>query len=229
MFPCSQFQFPYGNLCLLPLVILLCHRAHCWPVTRFLFNRTLRSFSLKPLSSQQVPAFPGVWWYSIPDGGVCVCYRSAWGSSQPIFPSISGSLWIAALSSSVSATVLVVLSLRLLKVHCVLAFGSLVKTNSIGPSIAPSISPWGMPVVTRCQVGLDSADHSDTLSRMVQPGFHPTDCLYPSGPYNSAGICVEYLAEVQINKINTAQSFGTEKVISLEKTSWLCTISFWSI
>lgn len=40
--------------------------------------------------------------------------------------------------------------------------------------------------------------------------------MYPSGPYNSAGICVEYLAEVQINKMNTAQSFGTEKVLLRE-------------
>lgn len=113
--------------------------------------------------------------------GVSVCHWTAWGSSQPIFPSASRSLWIAALPSNVSATALVVLSMRLLKVHCVLAFESLVKTNSISPSIGPIISPWGMPVVASCQVGLDSADHNDSLSRMVQRGFHPA---YPTGPYN---------------------------------------------
>lgn len=87
--------------------------------------------------------------------------------------------------------------MRLLKVHCVLAFGSLVKRNSIGPSIGPIISPWGMPVVTSCQVGLDSADHNDSLSRMVQPGFHPADCLHTQLAHTiTVGICVEYLAEI---------------------------------
>lgn len=176
-FHIASFSFPYGNLCLLPLVILLCHGAHYWPATSFLFTRILGSFASKPLSSQQGPVSPGVWWYSIPHVGVCVCHWTAWGPSQPISSSLSGSLWIAALPSSVSATAPVVLSTRLLEVHCVLAFGSLIKTNSIGPSIAPIISPWGMPVVTRCQVGPDSADHNDALSWMVQPGFHPSDCL----------------------------------------------------
>lgn len=178
MFPCSQFQFPIWQ----PVSVASCHTPLPQGplLTRdevFVQQDPQILFLKKPLSSQQVPVFPGMWQYSIPHGGVCVCRWPPWGSSQPIFPSLSGSLCIAALSSSVSATVLVVLSVRLLKVHCVLAFGSLVKTNSIGPSIAPSISPRGRPVVTRCQVGFDSADHSDTLSRMVQPGFHPADCL----------------------------------------------------
>lgn len=81
--------------------------------------------------------------------------------------------------------------------HCVLAFGSLVKTlNSIGPSI----SSWGMPVVTSCQAGLDTTDHDGSL---VQPAFHPTDCSLTRLAYKiTIGIHVEYLAEVQINSIH---------------------------
>lgn len=189
----ANFSFPKGNLCLFSLVTLFCHRAHCRPKTSFLFTRTLRFFSSKPLSSQQVPATAGVCWSHMWES-VCVTELH---EAQPIFPSLSGSLWLAALPSSVSATALVVLSMSLLKVHCVPACGSLVKTNRIGPSIAPIISPWGMPVVTSCQVGLDSADHKDTLSRMVQPGFHPNDCLHIQVAHTiTAGICVEYLAEV---------------------------------
>lgn len=72
-FHIGNFSFPNCNLFLLPLIILLCHWAHCWPVTSFLFTRTPGSFSSKPLCSQQVLASPDVWWYSISHvGSLCV-------------------------------------------------------------------------------------------------------------------------------------------------------------
>lgn len=91
--------------------------------------------------------------------------------------------------------------MKLLKVHCVLAFESLVKTlNNIGPIL----SSWGLPVVTSCKVGLDTADHDNSLSLMVQPAFHPTDRSPTQLAYKiTIGIQIEeYLAEVQINHIH---------------------------
>lgn len=60
-----------------------------------------------------------------------------------------------------------------------------------------------MPVVTRCQVGLDNTDKGNFLSLMVQPALHPTDSSLTQLAYKiTVGFRVEYLVEVQVNNIH---------------------------
>lgn len=217
----ASCDFPSGHFCLLPLVLLLCHRPAAvsqpasWPP-----GPSDPSPQRQCLARQCQPLLVCGRGPSHVSESACVLeLREVPGSlfSQPFQVSVDSSFALQFISCCPS----LLLSMKLLKVHCVRTFGSLVKTLY---NIGPSISPRGMPVVTRCQVGLDNTDKGNFLSLMVQPALHPTDSSLTQLAYKiTVGFRVEYLVEVQVNNIHCSL-LGYWNSCLIRQSGWLGTI-----
>lgn len=217
----ASCNFPSGHFCLLPLVLPLCHsptadsQPASWPPgpsDPFPQSHCLARQCQHLLVCGGVPS-------RVSESACVLELHEAPVSlfSQPFQVSVDSSSAL----QLISCCPWFLLSMKLLKVHCVLMFGSLAKTLY---NIGPSISPWEMPVVTSCQDGLDNTDKDNSLSLMVQPVLYPTDSSITQLAYKIAvGICVEYLAEFQINNIH-GSLLGYWNSYLIRQSGWLGTI-----
>lgn len=112
---------------------------------------TLRSSSVDLFPDNWTSACIVAWIYCIPDAGFAIMINYMRGLPVHL-SSLSAFLWLGALPSSVLTTKAnLILSTNLLRLNFILSSKTLIKSLN---SLVLSIDPWGMPLVTGCQMDL---------------------------------------------------------------------------
>lgn len=135
--------------------------------------RTLRSFPVEWFPDKWTSACNVAWTYSIADAGFAVMLNFMRGLPVHL-SSLSRFLWLGALPSGVLTTkVNLVLFTNLLRLHSILSSETIMKTLNI---FVLSIDPWGMPLVTGCQMDLC---HCYKLFDFSSPTNFLINCYWP--------------------------------------------------